>query len=91
MFFLTAQLLPLLRKSEAASVIVIASIAGLANQRAMGSVTYGVSKVGPCPIAVGMAADYPGCQYALSATLAHARADNVAIHLGTLLAGRLQP
>jgi NAD(P)-dependent dehydrogenase (short-subunit alcohol dehydrogenase family) len=44
-FFLTAAFLPLLRKSDSPSVINIASIAGLANQRATGSLMYGVSKV----------------------------------------------
>ncbi|KAK4684436.1 hypothetical protein P7C73_g5740, partial [Tremellales sp. Uapishka_1] len=43
-FFTTTFLTPLLRKSENPSVVVIASIAGLAIQRAMGSLTYGVSK-----------------------------------------------
>ncbi|KAK8847354.1 hypothetical protein IAR55_005211 [Kwoniella newhampshirensis] len=43
-YFMTAALVPLLRKSEDPSVVVIASIAGLANQRAMGSVSYGTSK-----------------------------------------------
>ncbi|KAI9638260.1 uncharacterized protein MKK02DRAFT_42651 [Dioszegia hungarica] len=59
-FFLTAALVPLLRKSENPSVIIIASIAGLANQRATGSIMYGTTKA-------------------------------AAIHLGTLLAGRLSP
>ncbi|WWD21444.1 hypothetical protein CI109_105929 [Kwoniella shandongensis] len=58
-YFMTAALVPLLRKSDEPSVVVISSIAGLANQRAMGSVSYGASKV--------------------------------AIHLSTLLAGRLHP
>lgn len=44
-FFLTSALLPILRKSNSPSVINIASIAGLANQRATGSIMYGVSKV----------------------------------------------
>ncbi|WRT64850.1 uncharacterized protein IL334_001786 [Kwoniella shivajii] len=44
-YFVTAALVPLLRKSDFPSVIVIASIAGLANQRAMGTVSYGVTKV----------------------------------------------
>ncbi|WVQ81665.1 hypothetical protein IAT38_003790 [Cryptococcus sp. DSM 104549] len=57
---MTSALIPYLRKSDSPSVVVIASIAGLANQRAMGSVSYGVSKA-------------------------------AAIHLGTLLAGRLHP
>ncbi|WVQ97973.1 hypothetical protein IAU59_005093 [Kwoniella sp. CBS 9459] len=43
-YFTTAALVPLLRKSDSPSVVVIASIAGLANQRAMGTVSYGVSK-----------------------------------------------
>lgn len=62
---MTCALIPLLRKSDLRSVVIIASIAGLANQRyvskifpvwqydadfeltsrAMGSVSYGVSKV----------------------------------------------
>ncbi|XAO27036.1 hypothetical protein I312_105878 [Cryptococcus bacillisporus CA1280] len=44
-YFMTCALIPLLRKSDLRSVVIIASIAGLANQRAMGSVSYGVSKV----------------------------------------------
>ncbi|WWC86996.1 uncharacterized protein L201_001878 [Kwoniella dendrophila CBS 6074] len=45
-YFITAALIPLLRKSDNdPSVVVIASIAGLANQRAMGTVSYGVTKV----------------------------------------------
>jgi len=59
-YFMTTLLIPLLRKSDNPSVVIIASIAGLANQRTMGSLTYGVSKAG-------------------------------AIHLATLLAGRLHP
>nr|XP_019047279.1 hypothetical protein I302_03888 [Kwoniella bestiolae CBS 10118]OCF26209.1 hypothetical protein I302_03888 [Kwoniella bestiolae CBS 10118] len=43
-YFITAALVPLLRKSDFPSVTVIASIAGLANQRAMGTVSYGVTK-----------------------------------------------
>nr|XP_018265583.1 uncharacterized protein I303_01953 [Kwoniella dejecticola CBS 10117]OBR87741.1 hypothetical protein I303_01953 [Kwoniella dejecticola CBS 10117] len=43
-YFVTAALVPLLRKSDYPSVTVIASIAGLANQRAMGTVSYGVTK-----------------------------------------------
>lgn len=43
-YFMTCALIPLLRKSDLRSVVIIASIAGLANQRAMGSVSYGVSK-----------------------------------------------
>jgi NADP-dependent 3-hydroxy acid dehydrogenase YdfG len=42
---MTAALLSLLRKAEDPNVIVIESIAGLANQRATGSMTYGASKV----------------------------------------------
>ncbi|RSH91994.1 hypothetical protein EHS25_009365 [Saitozyma podzolica] len=45
-YFMTAALLSLLRKAEDPNVIVIASIAGLANQRATGSMTYGASKAG---------------------------------------------
>ncbi|ODN81852.1 hypothetical protein L202_02210 [Cryptococcus amylolentus CBS 6039] len=46
-YFITAALVPYLRKSnDDPSVVVIASIAGLANQRAMGTVSYGVSKAG---------------------------------------------
>nr|ODN92865.1 hypothetical protein L204_05034 [Cryptococcus depauperatus CBS 7855] len=44
-YFMTAALVPYLRKSEDPSVVVIASIAGLANQRAMASISYSVSKV----------------------------------------------
>lgn len=43
-YFMTCALIPLLRKSDLRSVVIIASIAGLANQRATGSVSYGVSK-----------------------------------------------
>ncbi|WVO24608.1 uncharacterized protein IAS62_005976 [Cryptococcus decagattii] len=43
-YFMTCALIPLLRKSDLRSVVIIASIAGLANQRAMGSVSYSVSK-----------------------------------------------
>lgn len=45
-YFMTVALVPLLLKSDNPSVVIIASIAGLANQRAMGSLTYGVSKAG---------------------------------------------
>ncbi|ORY31034.1 hypothetical protein BCR39DRAFT_527959 [Naematelia encephala] len=43
-YFMTVSLVPLLRKAESPNVVVIASIAGLANQRTMGSLTYGASK-----------------------------------------------
>ncbi|OXH21709.1 hypothetical protein J008_06728 [Cryptococcus neoformans] len=43
-YFMTCALIPLLRRSDLPSVVIIASIAGLANQRATGSVSYGVSK-----------------------------------------------
>ncbi|KAK1921512.1 hypothetical protein DB88DRAFT_512787 [Papiliotrema laurentii] len=43
-YFTTVAFVPLLLKSDNPSVVIIASIAGLANQRAMGSLTYGVSK-----------------------------------------------
>ncbi|PYH29623.1 SDR family NAD(P)-dependent oxidoreductase [Aspergillus neoniger CBS 115656] len=43
-YFTTVGFLPLLRKSSDPSVIVIASLAGLANQRTVGTVTYGASK-----------------------------------------------
>ncbi|OXC64196.1 hypothetical protein AYX13_06334 [Cryptococcus neoformans] len=43
-YFMTCALIPLLRRSDLRSVVIIASIAGLANQRATGSVSYGVSK-----------------------------------------------
>nr|XP_019047280.1 hypothetical protein I302_03889 [Kwoniella bestiolae CBS 10118]OCF26210.1 hypothetical protein I302_03889 [Kwoniella bestiolae CBS 10118] len=43
-YFMTAALVPLLRKSDIKSVIVIGSIAALANQRSVSSLTYGVSK-----------------------------------------------
>jgi NAD(P)-dependent dehydrogenase (short-subunit alcohol dehydrogenase family) len=42
---MTAALVPLLKKAEDPNVVVIASIAGLAIQRALGSITYGTSKV----------------------------------------------
>jgi len=38
--------IPLLNKSDLKSVVVIASIAGLILQRAVGSVSYGASKAG---------------------------------------------
>ncbi|GFZ46770.1 hypothetical protein JCM24511_03990 [Saitozyma sp. JCM 24511] len=43
-YFTTVGFVPLLRKAEDPSVIVISSLAGLANQRAMGSMTYALSK-----------------------------------------------
>ncbi|RMJ07801.1 hypothetical protein CDV36_012604 [Fusarium kuroshium] len=43
-YFTTVGFVPLLRKSEDPSVIIISSLAGLANQRAMGSLTYAISK-----------------------------------------------
>ncbi|KAI2463767.1 putative short-chain dehydrogenase [Annulohypoxylon bovei var. microspora] len=43
-YFLTVQFIPLLRKSADPNVCIIASLAGIANQRSMGSLTYGVSK-----------------------------------------------
>ncbi|WVQ78695.1 hypothetical protein IAT38_000782 [Cryptococcus sp. DSM 104549] len=45
-YFITTFLAPLLCKSDDANVVVIASVAGLAIQRANGSLTYGVSKAG---------------------------------------------
>lgn len=43
-YFLTVNFIPLLRKSESPNVCVIASLAAIANQRSMGSLTYSVSK-----------------------------------------------
>ncbi|WWD07787.1 hypothetical protein V865_005891 [Kwoniella europaea PYCC6329] len=43
-YFMTAALVPLLRRSDIRSVIVIGSVAALANQRSVSSLTYGVSK-----------------------------------------------
>lgn len=43
-YFTTVGFLPLLRKAEDPNVINIASLAALANQRAMGSMTYAISK-----------------------------------------------
>ncbi|KAM0748628.1 NAD(P)-binding protein [Meredithblackwellia eburnea MCA 4105] len=43
-YFTSAGFVPLLRKSESPSIIVISSLAGLTNQRAMGSITYALSK-----------------------------------------------
>ncbi|OCF76824.1 hypothetical protein I204_02530 [Kwoniella mangroviensis CBS 8886] len=43
-YFMTAALVPLMRKSDIKSVIVIGSVAALANQRSVSSLTYGVSK-----------------------------------------------
>ncbi|OCF35091.1 hypothetical protein I316_03131 [Kwoniella heveanensis BCC8398] len=59
-YFVTVSAIPLLRKSENPNVIIISSVAGLANQRANGTFTYGVSKAG-------------------------------AIHMSSMLAGRLHP
>ncbi|KAK1921507.1 hypothetical protein DB88DRAFT_498088 [Papiliotrema laurentii] len=59
-YFLTAGLVPLLRKSPDPSVIIISSIAAIANQRPVSSLTYGVSKA-------------------------------AALHLCSMLAGRLSP
>ncbi|GFZ44921.1 hypothetical protein JCM24511_02647 [Saitozyma sp. JCM 24511] len=59
-YFMTVSAIPLLRKSDNPNVVVISSVAGLANQRANGSFTYGVSKAG-------------------------------AVHLSSMLAGRLHP
>ncbi|KAI1397811.1 putative short-chain dehydrogenase [Hypoxylon fuscum] len=43
-YFLTVNFVPLLRKSADPNVCIIASLAGIANIRSMGSLTYGVSK-----------------------------------------------
>ncbi|WVR04589.1 hypothetical protein IAU60_001597 [Kwoniella sp. DSM 27419] len=43
-YFTTAAFVPLLRKSDTARVIIIASIAGLAVQRALSSISYSTSK-----------------------------------------------
>ncbi|KAJ5733968.1 hypothetical protein N7493_002754 [Penicillium malachiteum] len=43
-YFTTVGFVPLLRKSTDPSVIIIVSLAGLINQRAMGTMTYAVSK-----------------------------------------------
>ncbi|OAA65650.1 NAD(P)-binding domain protein [Niveomyces insectorum RCEF 264] len=43
-YFMTVAFVPLLRKAEDASVIVISSLSGLTNQRALGSITYATSK-----------------------------------------------
>ncbi|KEZ42159.1 hypothetical protein SAPIO_CDS6213 [Scedosporium apiospermum] len=43
-YFLTAYFIPLLRKAADPNICVIASLAGIANQRSMGSPTYAVSK-----------------------------------------------
>lgn len=59
-YFMTTLAVPLLRKSTNPNVVIISSVAGLANQRANGSFTYGVSKAG-------------------------------AVHLSSMLAGRLHP
>ncbi|RSH89689.1 hypothetical protein EHS25_002240 [Saitozyma podzolica] len=59
-YFMTVSAIPLLRKSDNPNVVIISSVAGLVNQRANGSFTYGVSKAG-------------------------------AVHLSSMLAGRLHP
>ncbi|RXK37483.1 hypothetical protein M231_05204 [Tremella mesenterica] len=59
-YFLTAAFVPLLKKSEIKSVVIIGSVAAIANQRPVSTLTYGVSKA-------------------------------AAIHLATMLAGRLSP
>jgi NAD(P)-dependent dehydrogenase (short-subunit alcohol dehydrogenase family) len=43
-YFLTVNLISLLRQSSDPNVCVIASLAGLGNQRSMGTVSYAVSK-----------------------------------------------
>ncbi|CAK7239461.1 MAG: hypothetical protein STHCBS139747_000892 [Sporothrix thermara] len=43
-YFMTVNFIPLLRKSASPNVTVIASLAAIANQRSMGSLTYSVSK-----------------------------------------------
>lgn len=45
-YFMTSALIPLLRQSDNPSVVVIASIAGIALQRTMGTPTYAASKAG---------------------------------------------
>ncbi|KAL7423537.1 hypothetical protein Q5752_001117 [Cryptotrichosporon argae] len=45
-YFMTVSAIPLLRKSENPSVVIVSSVAGLANQRANAGFTYGVSKAG---------------------------------------------
>lgn len=45
-YFTTVAFIPLLNKSDLKSVVVIASIAGIILQRAVGSVSYGASKAG---------------------------------------------
>ncbi|CAD6583856.1 MAG: hypothetical protein TREMPRED_003669 [Tremellales sp. Tagirdzhanova-0007] len=73
-YFMTAALVPLLRKAEMPSVVVISSVAAVANQRPISTLTYGVSKVAPL----------------LEKERIEITSD-IAVHLATMLAGRLAP
>ncbi|RSH92083.1 hypothetical protein EHS25_008495 [Saitozyma podzolica] len=50
-YFMTAAMVPMLRKSDDPSVIIISSVAAFANQRPVSTLTYGVSKAGTVHLA----------------------------------------
>ncbi|WWC59360.1 uncharacterized protein I303_101912 [Kwoniella dejecticola CBS 10117] len=81
-YFMTAALVPLLRKSDIRSVIVIGSVAALANQRPVSTLTYGVSKA---------ASKFYSVRTTLFVLLRMADFVEIALHLAEMLAGRLSP
>lgn len=54
-YFLTSALVPLLRAAPSPSVIIVSSIAAVANQRPVSSLTYGVSKAALCHLGTMLA------------------------------------